>query len=533
MAQAYQTDAGTIIIPSAVASWTVATQNSGLSTSGTLIIVGEADAGPDFSLESSIQDNCSFGPDEISSVLAKYRSGNLVDAFQAAAAPANDPNIQGAPTSIILVKTNPSVRAKLSLAQYGGAAYCDLADHNYGASGNMIFEQVVAATSEVVPTTGAFTWINNVAAVNIAVNVNGGAPQALTLSANRTPAQLVTAINTLSGVTATGGALRIVVPSIITGTLAIAPTTGNSVTVTYSSTWTTIPTVGDTMVIPSTSVIKGATNKNVGSYVVTGSNGNTISATKLSDAAMPAAQGNAVTAPTDVVNATNVVATTDVGVYSPVIIALTAANPLPGIGKSLEISELSTGTDLISWSCFTLAGAAVSWISKTGASQLLVSATEYSADLKANRQSDNIQEEMIAGGEIALSLGYIGTSATVVVGPTTIAITRTGGSGADIGTLNIKDFPTLADLQSFINSKTGYTCSLGNAILGQLPPSALDEGTFTFCSTWGAQSGRLKIDAYRFYNKVAQNSVLVRLQTAAGVQVAPSSGLPGPTAAVA
>jgi hypothetical protein len=120
MALNYTTDAGTMTIPSAgVSSIKVETSNSGLSTNGVLVLVGEADAGPRFDAEASLQDNA-FGPDEISAIVAKYGSGPLVDACIQAANPSNDPNIVGGPARIIPVKTNLSVKAKAALSLFGG-----------------------------------------------------------------------------------------------------------------------------------------------------------------------------------------------------------------------------------------------------------------------------------------------------------------------------------------------------------------------------------------------------------------------------
>ena len=78
---------GTLIIPAAYASITVAPSSGGLSTTGVLAIVGEADAGADWSEEAAngeLQDN-SYGPDEFQAVIDKYKSGRIVDAFRAAA----------------------------------------------------------------------------------------------------------------------------------------------------------------------------------------------------------------------------------------------------------------------------------------------------------------------------------------------------------------------------------------------------------------------------------------------------------------
>ena len=560
MAQNYVSSEGSLTIPGSYASWQVQTQNSGLSTSGVIILMGEADAGPDFTLEESLNEN-SFGPDEVSEVLAKYRSGPIVDAFRLCAAPANDANITGAPNRILIVKTNASVRATSAIKQYSAIDLEDidgdvisLADKNYGKTGNMIYWQVRANATEVVPTTGSFTWANNVSGVKCTLRVNGAAVVTPTLSANTTPTAAVSAFNQLAGVAASGGALRTVIPS-VTGhlTLAVIGVPGTfPVSITYSGTWNTIPTAGDTLTIPSDSVLcsdnggqgDAATPHNAGAYVVTSATANVIYCTKVTDGGMTSgAAGLTPTAPTNKPVAATVAATTDINVYSPVVISTgavvgEAAVPVLGIGKSLEINETGigqgAGEDLLTWSCRALAVTPVAWISKSGAAAQLTSATEYRADLRVCRQLDNVSESLIAGGEIALKLGYTGTTGQVVIDNAlgTAIFTITGGSGTwGLGgvTVTLSDFPTLADLQTFIDSKTGFSCTLGSNLLGQLPPTALDNGTFNFGSTFGNETCRLKIDAYRFFNKVSSESVLVQLQDSNKDVERAAGGLPGPT----
>lgn len=542
MAQSVTTTEGTLIIPGSYASWQVVANNSGLSTSGVVLLLGEADAGPDYSLESSLQDNA-FGPDDEASVASKYRSGNIVDAFRAAASPANDPNITGSPSSIIIVKTNSSTKASADLLNYASASYGYLADKSYGTLGNMTNYQVIANVSEVVPTTGAFTWISNVAEQKIQFRVNGGAAVALTVAANQTPAQIQASIAALygSGVTATGGGPRTAIT--VAGTIGLAAS-GNTAVITISGTFSTgqQPVMGDTLLIHAGSVIAGASSPghNIGAYVVTSATTSVINVTKLSNNDRAAAVPNTVTAP-ETVAPVSVGAGTDINVYAPIVISAYTTTPtvLDGVGKSLEIAEVSdASTDLITYSCFALGTTGVSWISRTGAAYALTSATEYVAEVDCNRSADNIQEQLVAGGEIAMKLGYLGDTASMVINAakTTAVITITGGTGTyGLGgvTLTLSDFPTLGDLANFLNSKTGYVCDLGTAVLGQLPPSALDSGTYAFASKWGAETARIKIDAYRFFNEISQTSALVQFQNAAGntgVIKAASSGLPVPTA---
>jgi hypothetical protein len=532
MTQQYVTDQGTLIIPGSYADYKVQTDNSGLSTSGVLVLVGEADAGPDFSLEDDLEAN-SFGPDQVPEVLAKYRSGALVDAFRAAASPANDPGITGSPSRIVLVKTNVSTKARLPILRWDGGTYGFLADRSYGRLGNLLSAAITAKTAESLPTTGSFTWIPPVGTVAYDCRVNGGAAVGGTLAAASSPAATQAALNALAGVLASGGADRLAHPA--TGTLAVSVVSGNSIQVTASAALGATPTIGDTLVIPLGSIIAGASNVNVGGYVVTGGTANTILATKLSDAAKTGAVIGTITAPAAVV-ATAVSGTpaNDVKVFQPVTITLEAGNPIDGIGKTLAISQLTAGTDLLERSCYLLGTinrvadqGASSWVSRTADPKLLTAVAEHQAQLVVSRAADNVSITLSAGGEIALRLGYLGTTASLVISDSVLTTTVTGGTGVNLS-LSLKEYPTLQDLADFINKKTGYTCSVGSGILGALPPSALDDVTTTCATTFGGAAARLKVDAYKFSKAIVEQGGVVQLEDAAGTVIAAPAGIPAP-----
>lgn len=532
MAQSLTTEAGTVIIPSATVTYQVATANSGLATTGVLMLVGEADAGPRFDAEDSLQANA-FGPDQLSDVIAKYGSGNLVDAFSLACAPANDPNIVGSFSTAIIVKTNNSGKSASALDTWGDAPWnsaagsqMSLADKSYGKNGNLIYYTISQKTAEVLPTTGAFTLLLPIGTTNINLRANGGAAQSVALSAVETPAAAVAAINALTSIAASGGADRGIIGS-VAGDLALTVISGNNVQVNYDQNFAgTIPSVGDTMFISATSVIKGGSNQNAGSYVITGAGAAEITATKLMDAT---GTPGTLTSPVNVSSASVISTSVDLKAYGSVTVSLEAGNPVNGVGKVLEISELTTGTDLLSHLCYVLGTTTkVSWVSKAAGAQLLSSGAETVVTLNTNRQKDNIQESLSAGGEIGLEVGYLGTTGTLTIDDSTLATTVAGGTGGNLS-ISLTDFPTIQDVATFINSQPGYTADVGNAILGQLPSVALDNVTsMGIGTTFGATTGHLKLDAYRFANQVNNNSVLVQLQDADAVIGQAGAGLPEP-----
>lgn len=527
MAQQFVTEDGTLIVPGAYPKITVQSNNSGLATTGVLMLVGESDVGPDFTKEVDLDANA-FGPDSLSDVIAKYGSGPIVDAFRAACSPSSD--LTGSFATAVIIKTNPSTKSSASLLNTASGTYATLFAKQEGKAGNLISYGVVAAQAEVIPTTGAFTFIPPAGTASVEVRLNGGAALAVSLTAAETPAAAQAAFDALAGVDATGGADRVILT--VSGTLALdanpagAPG-ANNITLTRSIAWAVTPTVGDTLTIPSGSIVAGASNDtNVGSYVIIAATPTVITATKLSDAGKTtggAAVPGTITAPVDV-GAASIVAVTDAKAWAPIVIKATAASVIDGAGKSLEISEVSGGTDNFSRTAYALSAVQVTWVSKTGAAQLLASADEYEVELDLARAADNVQEAIVAGGDIALKVSYQGTSGslTINVAGNSWSTTVVGGSGASIASFKLSDFSTIQDVANYINAQTGYKAVVGTASLGQLSPLSLDSGTFTIASTWGALNGRVKMDAYKFLIAMS-GSVLAQLNSPAAAAV---SGLP-------
>lgn len=536
MAKSLVTDAGQIFRPGAYAKYTVQSNPSGLATTGVLMLVGEADAGPDYTLEEELEDNA-FGPDQIGAVIAKYGSGSLVDAVRAAASAANDPGITGSFSRAILVKTNVSARASANLPKVGGGTYSVLANKSYGKPGNEISYRTTSAQAEVLPTTGAFTFISNAGVMDYSIRLNGGASLTASLALGRTPTQFVTSVDAQVGISATGGVDRAIIA--VSGTLAVdanpASAPGvNNVLITRSVAWAVTPTVGDTLMIPEASVIDGgASNENVGSYMIIAATTTTITATKLSDGGKvtPAAVVGVITAPIDVAPAA-IAAVTDVKAYSPVTISVDAGTTVDGVGKSLEVANTASA-DLLSRCCYDVGTVVPSTFVSISGSPVTITGTEMKVKITNSRASDFVQESFTVGGEIAMKIGYQGTTATLTITDTTLTTTVTGGSGASLSLL-LTDYRRVSDLVAYINSQTGYNCSVGTAILGNLLSEALDNvTTMGICTSQGAPNGRVKVDAYRFFNALQNGSSLVQLGLTDELNVQAGAGLPDVMAAAA
>jgi hypothetical protein len=533
MAKSLVTDSGTLYRPGAYSDYKVKSSPSGLATTGVLMLVGEADAGPVYSLESDLESNA-YGPDQLGDVEAKYGSGPLVDAFRAACAPADDPDITGSFSSAILVKTNSSAKASNTLPAIGGGTYATLLDRSYGKSGNGIAFRSLSAVAEAVPTTGAFTYIPAVGIVDYRIRSNGGVAVGTSISANTTPTALVTLLDALAGVVVTGGASRNLLTAAGGRTLTIdafpTSTTVNTVLITCSGNWDNTPVIGDTLVLPSTAPAglrdpaAGATDENVGAYVITGASATTITAVKLSDAGRTGAVAGTITAPADVAVAVAIAAATDLVAYAPVTITQDAAAVVSGYGKSLEIAELTTAADLLSRTAYVLGTTtAVTWISTTAVPTVLTSSAEYQVQLDLNRTSTLSTESFTAGGDIALKIGYAGTTATMTLTDTALTTTVTGGSGANLS-LTLADYASIQAMVDYIASQPGYTCSVGTASLGQLPLAALDNvSAVGICGQFASTPGRIKTDAYSFFDTVNGGSALVQVNDPAAQA---ASGLP-------
>lgn len=553
MAQIYQGPGYTLYTPAAVTTISVATSPTGTTAQGVIAIVGEADAGAPYTTEVSgagLAKNI-FGPGQLALVQAKYGSGPIVDAFRMLTTPSKDKQIVGAPSAIVIAKTNGAsgldvIKASLAILDWNGGNYGTLFDQNYGTNGNLIYCSIAANTSEVLPTTGAFTWAPPWGTVNVAFRVENGTNDStstasnylsLSLAQGALPSTLAGDFGALTGVTvaAGSGADRNAISS-VTGTLASSAPTGNSIVITRSVAWNTAPVVGDTLHIPTTSVLctgVGGSTHNAGGYVVTAVGSATVTATKVSNDS-GAVSASPIVAPVGAVTATTITAddATEIKFYAPITISLASGNPVDGLGKSLTVSDLATGTDLFGANAFALSPTAVTWVSTAAKPNSIASASEYSVLQKNNRQLDNRSESITAGGVVVMSIGYLGTAASITVstvnGQVQISSAVTGGTGAALPTVLATAFPTISAFITWVNTHPGWTAAIptGSNVAALQPLSALDQGTF-YCTAAvaGETPARLKTDAQAYFQALLQQSSLVQLGNPA---TAALSGLPKP-----
>ncbi len=512
------TTSGVLTIPGAYNTIQALQTVTGLSATGVVAIIGEADGGADFSSETSVP---VFGPDQVATVKAKYISGPIVDAMGILANPVSDPQITGVLSSAVIVKTNKSNKASGTLLNSVGGTYGTLYDQNFGVPGNRISYQVSAATTEAPATSGAFTFIGPTRAATANLRLNGGTILPLAITAEMTPVAFVAAANALTGVSATGGADRVVnTGGSIAGQNITFVVTGNTAVITASTgAWAVTPTAGDTLYIGSAStlVTVGPQASNEGMYVVTSATTTTINVTKVADKS--GGTPGTVSAPVSQTSQANAVASFTC--YSPVTITnnSNAGVVIDGAGKTLEIAEGSVrgATTEASANCFLVVGSTSSLaaiVSTTTVPLIISSTSEYSVTLADSRATDSVQESVTAGGEVALLIGYKGTTASVTISTVSnilqISSAVAGGVGAAFATVALAGYTTIGDLIAYINAQPGWTAAAGSGILGQLPPSALDQGTYTCGTQFGSTAARIKIDGYRLFQKISQNLILVQ-----------------------
>lgn len=261
---------GTLIIPDSAVNINVANSPSGNSTSGVVVLVGEADEGPSWSQDQAAGSKLSlntYGVGDLLRVQSKYGSGNIVDAFRGIVSPSASPRITGGPQTVILVKTNNSSQASYETADDHGTFQADLG----GELGDQIQESVTSSQPEQAPSTGNFSYIPNAAAAALAARVNGGAVETLSISANTSPSALASALSALANLNAVGGVNRNILQGLSGQNIQLQVNATPNVTISLASpnVFAFTPQVGDTMNIPAGSVLEGAGNANVGWYLVT------------------------------------------------------------------------------------------------------------------------------------------------------------------------------------------------------------------------------------------------------------------------
>jgi hypothetical protein len=180
-----------------------------------------------------------------------------------------------------------------------------------------------------------------------------------------------------------------------------------------------------------------------------------------------------------------------------------------GWGKSFELID-STPGDLAALGLIT---------------GLTVSSQEPGVEVQIINTTTGVNEVLNVFPNIAMSVGYVGTSGTMtiglVAGVLTLTTTVVGGSGTNLS-IPLTQYTTISQLAAFINSQPGYSASASPSAI-QLPPSALDQVTaIGIVSSTTDEPGRVKDSAYIFQQVMNTSTALNFIPTAV-------AGLPEPS----
>jgi len=274
------------------------------------------------------------------------------------------------------------------------------------------------------------------------------------------------------------GTDRNVLASLV-GQLISASAAGSALTLALAAgqVFSSTPAVGDLLMIPSGSVVAGGSSENVGYYQVTVVSNDTlnasIKASRLSNGS-PAS-----------VSSVAISATSDISVMDPQI---------AGIGKSLEIYDNAGAANISTIFKSLGADAAASWLESQ-----LSSSVELKKTISLKKDSSGLQESFVVGGDIVMTLGYNGTSATATIGLVSgvlkLQTSVVGGAGANLD-IDLSKISSIAQLVAKINLNTGYKAAAASVAASQMSPSVLDQASFSIASDLVNMPARIKNDLY-------------------------------------
>ena len=309
-----------------------------------IFIFGEANSG----IPSNLLDLQLNYFTDYNSVLAYYKSGPLVDAARQIFTAQPSVAFNGSVNRLYIYKTNNTTRAEKTISS--PTNYGKIVAAVWDEDGNLIKSQIKQSAAEVLPTITAQFLPSASISRNVKVVVNGK-PYTAALTAPAMPSDAVTAISAaLTGATCTGGALRSVVSGV--GVTLSASGAGSVITLAFGGTTNfslSTVVVGDVLVIPGASGIKGATNGNCGAYIIETVTASSVSARKMvswttgsvdSDYTVP----ETATVVTLVQADQAAYATAEFLIYAPVTISVTEAT-LSGSGATLEIADATASND--------------------------------------------------------------------------------------------------------------------------------------------------------------------------------------------
>jgi hypothetical protein len=152
------------------------------------------------------------------------------------------------------------------------------------------------------------------------------------------------------------------------------------------------------------------------------------------------------------------------------------------------------------------------------------SSVEPKIQLNVNRSDIAVSEQIVITAEVAMYIGYQGTTATMSISSTGLTTTVVGGAGSNLS-LQFSNFATVKDLCDYINSQTGYSCSVVPSST-QLSAFSLDEvSSVNIATTASGQPVGIKKAVQNFINAMQQSAAVDATVTAL-------TGIPAETSTV-
>lgn len=285
---------------------------------------------------------------------AYFGEGSLVDAARMIFQNQASAVFSGSVNRLYTYKTNQSTRSSRTL-QASSSLYATLVAAEYGEDGNLISAQIQDATAEVKPTLTGF-WVMKNQADNIVARISGGSALSAALAAEATPAQVATAIAGLSGnLTVSGGALLTIIDGAQVGVDSLSVTVDGTlasrivveIDTTFAGADYAAVQVGHVVYIPLASAISGASDENVGAYIVSAKTASSLTLDKISSSSSggevaPVEPANV--APALIAGSQSAPATAELLVYSPITVSVSGATAV-GTGAALELFTTAGSTN--------------------------------------------------------------------------------------------------------------------------------------------------------------------------------------------
>jgi len=149
------------------------------------------------------------------------------------------------------------------------------------------------------------------------------------------------------------------------------------------------------------------------------------------------------------------------------------------------------------------------------------SAIEPSVQIDVRRSDINLNESFSASADIAMTVGYEGTTATLTISATSLTTSVTGGAGANLN-ISLSQYKTIQDLAESIDSQPGYSAQ---ALSGstQLSPSSLDKVTaIGACSSSEEMPARIKKSIHNVQQALISSQAI-------NLNITATKGLPAET----